>query len=143
MDRYGQNWYTEQRLARQARASPDVSTKALEQGREYVDSRDAGSVGSQNTEAPNFISQCPNFGRILSNKKLNYSVAPSLREIPAYNTVFTQHLPSERRIVRSKPGISRGLTLLEIQPQPLLSWDVRPRFGSEPSKVKVAYNRLA
>jgi hypothetical protein len=34
---YGQNWYIEQRLARQARASPEVSiNKALEQGPEYV-----------------------------------------------------------------------------------------------------------
>src|SRR6516164_4916322 len=33
---YGQNWYIEQRLARQARASPEVSTKRSSRGPEYV-----------------------------------------------------------------------------------------------------------
>jgi hypothetical protein len=66
---YGQNWYIEQRLARQARQVLKYQQSARA-GARICCSRDAGSVGSQDTELPSFISQCPNFGRILSIPRL-------------------------------------------------------------------------
>jgi len=44
-------------------AAPAKYQQSVRAGARICCSRDAGSVGSQDTELPSFISQCPNFGR--------------------------------------------------------------------------------